>query len=435
MSNIEIVCFSEGKYYKNNAYHWVSNNINRAGNIITFKDQRFSWNITGFTIINGRVVIIFPKNYLVPEEKELVKEHGMILLKALMRYRYEHTIEMEEAELLFGNKINDSSRISTAVFIIRDYLDYGLINRKRIIKSMIRDGKIDWALTIKKTDPIPSNGSMAYVSFVSKARIADKYNILRKIHEYVVHKSISLWGWLLDIDERGVERSELPCQIENAISFLSEELEEAFVQREINLIKALIEFLKAESGVQNYAKLEILATPYFYWVWEAVCGYIYGNQYMKLRDLVPEPKWHIKEIKAKVSQRPDILFIDEDVLYILDAKYYNYHRNVPGWHDVVKQLYYRQTIKSALNSRNKKIYNNIKHIENVFILPDTDNINTEYIGYVEVQDVEEMDIVLAYSINTKAAMKAYAFREESHFKENLILKLKEFRTERNNKQY
>lgn len=259
----------------------------------------------------------------------------------------------------------------------------------------------------------------------------DSGNVLRQIHEFIVGDCASLWGWLLNYDGEELGVKQLPCPLDEAIDILREELANTFVQREIALLNTMIEYLNALRGVRDNSKMEFLCTPYFHWIWEAICGYIFDNDYNHLKVYVPSPEWHSNMFIAGIEQRPDILFHDEDTLYILDAKYYNYHRNVPGWHDVVKQFYYRLTLMKALNSQTAKDeLANIRKIENVFVFPGDKEIGVQYLGYVDVKNVDELGTVKAYLVDSLMAMRAYALREESDFKMDLITELKGQKTEK-----
>lgn len=425
------LCFSEGAVYSTKNYPFLVDTLSGDGSYISVRSDRFSWNVTGFSIVDTTPVIVFPKNYSVPDNDRDIRYEAMLLLKTLLRYRDEHEFDVEESELLFGDSSNDSSRISSAIFIVEDYLQYGLIRREHEICTTTRLGRTDWTRTINKTIPLIEKRGIAYPEPVMRVSTFDSGNVLRQIHEFIVGDCASLWGWLLNYDGEELGVKQLPCPLDEAIDILREELANTFVQREIALLNTMIEYLNALRGVRDNSKMEFLCTPYFHWIWEAICGYIFDNDYNHLKVYVPSPEWHSNMFIAGIEQRPDILFHDEDTLYILDAKYYNYHRNVPGWHDVVKQFYYRLTLMKALNSQTAKDeLANIRKIENVFVFPGDKEIGVQYLGYVDVKNVDELGTVKAYLVDSLMAMRAYALREESDFKMDLITELKGQKTEK-----
>jgi hypothetical protein len=46
---------------------------------------------------------------------------------------------------------------------------------------------------------------------------------------------------------------------------------------------------------------------------------------------------------------------------ILDAKYYDFIQSPPGWHDIVKQFYYKRVLSETMGVQT--------HIENFFVAP------------------------------------------------------------------
>lgn len=413
--------FSEGQSYPVSNFPRLVETLGGDELYMHVSSGRFSWQVSGFAIVENTPVIVFPKNYTLPEREEDMREETMMLLRSLLRYRNEHDFETEDSELLFGDTLNDSSRIASAIYIIEDFLQYGLITRTREITSSTRPGKTDWARTIRLKQPLISEGDVIYMQRVTRVNTFDAGNIIRQIHQCIVGDCASLWGWLLQYEssEGGIEQ--LPCSCEEAIRLMRKELSVTYVQREITLLKTMIEYLSAVKGAQENGKKEFLCTPYFHWIWEAICGYLFENEYSRLKVHIPSPEWHVKNLPSNISQRPDILFRKEKKLYILDAKYYNYYRNLPGWHDVVKQFFYRETIKAVLTgSRIPEDFQGIQEIENLFVFPGEGNSDLEYLGFVDVAGVPNLGVVKAFAVNSRKAIRAYALREESFFKDELV---------------
>ena len=259
---------------------------------------------------------------------------------------------------------------------------------------------------------------------IMKSFINDPLNILQRIHKYVVYNCAELWGWLFNFSVDNIGQTELPCSYDEAVSVLTAELSVSFVQRDISLINVLLDYLKALHGKDYAGKTEILSTFYFQWIWEAVCGYIFDNNYNQFKAFVPMPKWFSSRFSGRIEQRPDILFYHERVLYILDAKYYNFHESVPGWHDTVKQFFYRYTILNNIKKAEKIIGSPVGSIKNIFIFPGQEERDLEFIGYVSIPEVPSLDKIYSYVINTKKALEAYSEQSQTLFKQLLVNDLK-----------
>lgn len=416
----DILCFSEGNIYSINRYEAIINELKFFSSVISVWGEVFKFNITGILIVGTTPVVVFPKNYSIPDTYDSKRVEASVLLRVLLRYQFEHPSRLEEQDLFLGNDENHNSRIISAIFLIEDYQKYGYLNRKVDLSSAYRTGYIDWPATINKTFPYISHKRPVYLSPIMRSAVIDPSNIIRSIHKFVIADCTRLWGWILGCSPID-HLDPLPCSLSEAISILEMELTRTFVQRDVNVIKNMIEYLSYTTGENRSHNLEILATPYFYWVWEAICGYIFDNQYGSLKSIIPQPVWESKAIKANITQRPDILFVENNDFYILDAKYYNYHLSLPGWSDVVKQMFYKYTIEKQLHSLlGRRLIGEIKNINNIFILPEDSERDITYLGYVHVKEVDQLGKIDAFAINTKRAMKAYATRNKADFRSLLI---------------
>ena len=61
------LCFSEGAVYSTKNYPFLVDTLSGDGSYISVRSDRFSWNVTGFSIVDSTPVIVFPKNYSVPD--------------------------------------------------------------------------------------------------------------------------------------------------------------------------------------------------------------------------------------------------------------------------------------------------------------------------------------------------------------------------------
>lgn len=352
--HIEPICLNDSQFYSINSFPTISDKLYTYPEICVVYEKSFQFKFTGILVINDIPVIVFPKNYKLPMESKDIIDQAGTLIRVFLRYRNEPIHELDENTYLFGDKNNNNSRITTAIRIMEDYRMYGYLHRELVISSTTRKGRIDWAATVNKTIPTVNHNRVVYDAPIIRCSMVDNENIVYKLHRYVISQCIKMWGWLFGINlSNEMEYEKLPCPITEAIFSLKAELRNVYVQREINVINMLISYLTAESGCEKKYNKEILGTQYFNIIWESICGYLFNNKYSVLSSLVPQPEWESKIVSGRISQRPDVFAVDEKRLYILDAKYYNFKLNLPGWHDVVKQLFYRHTV--ILNLRKKGV--------------------------------------------------------------------------------
>ena len=417
-----MLCFSERYLYDKDQNKEIYNALLSYSNVIYSEKNGFKFIVTGFIVLGEQLIVVFPKNYTIPADLSKVRYEAALLFKTLMKYRSEKYHSQNEIELLFGGDSSSSSSISAAVHIVYDYVRYGLLKRNIQKKATSYNGRIDWVATINKTSSSCNHRRPVYLSPIVSTTVTDFNNIVTQIHQYVAQQCCYLWGWLIGYDSiDNLSQIDMPVSTTEALSILRQELLSTYVQREIELIKALINFLEATTGNAYQNKLSIIATPYFYYVWESICNCVFETQYHKLAYMIPQPKWKSQIINTSASQRPDTLFLYKNIFFIFDAKYYNYNNNLPGWHDIVKQLFYKISLEKALqNPKYSDTLREINELANVFILPDNSEHYIRYIGQVDVSELPELGCVYAFSLNTKRAMAVYVNEDKASIKNDMI---------------
>lgn len=415
--NIQI--FVEKQRYLISDYQSIIDSIDIADELIKKDLNGFEFKITGFIITCNKPLIIFPKNYHIPSNHEQIKKECMTLLQVILKYRMEKFHVPEEMQLLFGDENHSTGRIVSSIELIEDYLRNGFIIKKREIVSSKKIGYTDWNATVNKLTPVITHGKPIYLQPVKRNKVYDTDNLLTKIHKWVINDCICTWGWLFGIDENILEIAN-PYDSQLMINVLKNELIKTFIQRDVSVIKNLINYIEAKHGSEKVTSYNTMATPYFNLIWESICAFVYSNEYANLSKWVAQPVWDGPIILKNISQRPDILFVNYKTFYILDAKYYDYHNTIPGWHDVVKQLFYKFTIESKLrNSGNKTI----ESYENVLIFPENSKNDFTYLGRVYVDGVMDLGEVKAFAINTKCAMEAYSSGRKDKFRDELLIQI------------
>lgn len=414
----------EYKEYENDyPDDFVTQLINRE--ICSIKNNKIKFKVTGLLIYKKTFIIIFPKNYNVPHDEKDLKKHAQVLFQVLLKYKQEsNNLNVEEMELLGGGYGQDKEAIYTAYQIISDFIENGPLKKEIRIEASSNSGRIDWSATINKKQPIFSGGSVIYNDTVSKKNTIDHHHLLLQLYRYCVNKSIEKYGWLFDLSlENGKEFNELPCDIDYGINFLKKELNSTFVDREMKVIKILRDFLSGiESERFEKIEIEVMVTPYFHNVWEVICSFNFKNQYKALRSLIPKTRWEIKSSAMVQSQRPDIMFIKEKTLYILDAKYYDIDTNLPGWSDIVKQLFYAFTIFKNITVKTDQRIKQLETVENAFLFPSGDLEPIKFVGRVGIEENNDLGYIKAYKVNTFLAMQCYLGKRRFNFIDQIVSK-------------
>lgn len=387
---------------------------------------------TGILIYKNKFITIFPKSYNLPHHERNILEHIQLLFEVLLKYREVANISAEEMDLLGGKAGEQNENIYTSYLLIQDFIDNGYLMKEIKEKSLSQSGKIDWSATINKMQPIFSGHSVIYPEPISRRSIIDRQNRLYLLHKYCVYKSVEKYGWLLGMtwEQTNLDETVLDSDIRYWINFLTTELNSTFVEREIIVIKMMIDFLSGIEEQDSDEKLETLITPFFQNVWEYICSINFNNQYRELKSIIPKLTWEIESNAVVQNQRPDIMVLKEKQMYILDAKYYDIGTNLPGWPDVVKQLFYASTIFNNIKSNKYKISNGklkkelkrLEKVKNIFLFPSGEIDPIKYVGKVNVENNNDFEDIVAYKVNTFLAMKCFLGKEKYNYVNQLSLK-------------
>lgn len=418
--------FIENKQYQN-IFPMEITDIWQEKRICRLHGKMISFEVTGLLIFKGEFLMIFPKSYELPTTDIKIKKHIEILIKVLLKYKTENVLDPLESELLGGKNGGNIENLITAYQLIQDFTQNGYLLKETLIKSTNYSGKVDWPTTIKKRHPILSEKYVVYDNPIFHKKITDQQNLLVKLHKYCIYKSIEEFGWLLGISSDFAEPEQnllINYDLTFLINFLTSELNNTFVDRGINVITLLIQFISGVNPENPEEKLETLATPYFQNVWETMCSVNFKNQYHSLKQIIPKLKWEIDSNATVQPQRPDLIIIRGNTLYILDAKYYNIEKNLPGWSDIVKQLFYGYTIYSNIQSNENLVphlkIHNITRVYNAFLFPSSKLEAISYAGKVEVEGNIQLGNIKAFSINTFLMMKCYIGIENFPFINNFV---------------
>lgn len=382
------------------------------------QDDKLVFKCTGFIVVQNQIYVVFPKGCIIPEDDHNLKIHVRLLINVLMKYSHNKNKLDPIEESLLGGLGDNQNYISAAFWLIEDFSKYGIVDFVEEEYGINHSNNINWARTIKNSQPLISNKNPVYLDLVTKKKVRSK-NIISQIHNYVIEECLRMYGWLFEYDNVIGSKYSLPCDEGVAIHLLELEIQNTFEERKLNLYFNLKEFIL---GSHNESKEEILTfvTPYFHTVWEKMCYFIFSNDDYKL-PILPKPFWKTHEKKAETEQIPDIMYKEEETLVIIDAKYYQIKyapKKLPGWGDLVKQFFYRHTL----------IKNEEKIIENVFLFPGQTKKEIKYLGYAALEEVDDsfnLGRINGYILDIDTIMYCYVNNDKGNFKNRLSDMIKE----------
>lgn len=381
-------------------------------NMCKEKNGVIFFKFVGVVLTKNCAICVFPKGYILPSNSNELKRDAIFLIETLNRYKIENRKSLEEAEVEFLKGIGEKENVAAALWLLQDFSENGLINIHTDTHILNGKGNIHWKHTINRINPVISNGQPIYLDYYSHYKSYDQNNIIRLIHNYAVSTALETYGWLF-YRELKVEINDFNLDIETIIYTLQSQLQNTFSDREITLYSNIIDFLSNNKEENNEHDVTTLLTPYFHTVWEKICDFIFQGQKNVLG--MPKPYWEIDNERKYTNQIPDTLFINNNHLYILDAKYYRTEK-LPGWHDLVKQFFYALTLVSTVVHPTQ---NTIIH--NIMIFPSRNkDTSINYLGSAKIQNNENFGEVKGYTLDIVSAMKYYSSYSTGELQKQLI---------------
>lgn len=364
----------------------------------------------GVFIFKRHVVFAAPK-YWNPTNKSYYE-----VVDILRRYfsRENRRSITEHANIIEYKDESTFREFDALMTLINWYKEHGIYTREQR-KHSISNGRVNWLKTLSSTAPLFSSGSVVYPYPISatQTNITNEISFLQLLvlKELLIKYEIPL-PHSIEIDFNHL-KSHLPedpfSEIGKSyyLNRLERERLDVFRTDRLVLLDLLIECLNGFNKLSGYSRCQFYGTNAFYAVWEDACRYFLVNDLIQNDIKIAQPKWYLwngnhfnKEFDGG-QQRPDIMKLDDDGnVIILDAKYYYpFPKAFPGWQDIVKQIYYSQSITSHLDT--KRI--------NAFLFPDPSASDFQFAGKVAVESEGSQIFpeVEAWLVNPKIVFNHY----------------------------
>ncbi|WP_167751456.1 LlaJI family restriction endonuclease [Lentibacillus salicampi] len=363
------------------------------------------FNVTGIIHANQNFFVVLPKGYRIPDNINTKVTLAKKIYNVLFKYKSTKILEKDESYWLGDTQTTTTFDVSKK--LIDDFRQNGLITlQKRTFENNGR-GNINWPKTFKTKTPYIKKSELVYLDFVTTKNNIVSNETISLIHSFILWNISDTYGWLFNFKYKDYSKTFTHSFMRYN---LLRALNETYMDRDIRIIKFLLSYIDNRLNEENN-NYNIFVTKYFDRVWETICAKVMGNMPM-LQKMVPKPYWIYLEDKKETSQIPDILVqMNKDELIIYDAKYYTLNQNkhnLPGWGDIVKQLFYRLSLKHQY----KKIYN-------IFLFPGTVKHAFNFSAYASVSDFEAtFGNVLGYLLDIDYAIEIYLNNNEKQHQLN-----------------
>ena len=302
--------------------------------------------------------------YHLGETEEELRSDILLLLKTLSS-----NTKIKESQLIMPSREYNKIEfpLEAHISIIKDFYKYGYYTETKIRHIKSKRGKIDWNKTIKTQKKYVQDSDFFYLDFITRQNKSNENELVTLIHKYCVYISFKVIGWLFSTYLP--QKSEIRYNKALFETVIKNKYTSTFDDREKNLFKNMLSIINHEGNPNAPVNYEY-GTSRFEYIWEKMIDRAFGLDDKK--DFFPGTYWIIDEKRSKnYSLEPDTIMINENNIYVLDAKYYKYGltnsiRDLPESTSINKQITYAEYI--ATNQKFKEEYKDFK-IYNGFIMP------------------------------------------------------------------
>lgn len=361
------------------------------------------------------MLYFFPKYYdmntvtgkAILDNKSLPYKHFCNILKTINKYRQDEWKQRSIQENTLETNIEEDyetvkhGKLALAITLIGDYLENGIYSNMKSYRTQCGNGAIDWQYTIDSVMPVIHDNTPYYFEYWTNNRIANTETLITRLHEAIIKDcaDVLLKYGIADLLDLCVPI--IPCESElnyfgnelNLLMLIEKEMSVQFITQKQHLLKLMYLYVKSDAMISVSQGITMFGTKSFHMVWEKVCGKVFGNQLdedipsefipddfnkeLKWSQVESRSIWYIgdnnsgnadddEKEKNASKLKLDFIALKNDILYILDAKYYipvfpdNNEENIkgcPGVGDVNKQHLYQLTYHPLIKKNNWKVVN------------------------------------------------------------------------------
>ena len=323
----------------------------------------------GIQVTAEKVQISFPAGYELSDSEDGIRNDILNLIDILTEFKTDNSNIDFSGDNTFS--LVDFP-VHSYLFLIRDFLMTGHYYMKTtpISKTDIK-GQIQWNKTFQNQHPyIQDDTDLIYTKFTVRNSITNDTNILSLIHQYCVHQSFSILGWLYVnfIPPAPVYK----ISNNEALSIINKQISKTHKDKDLQLLFSMKSVLSSQNGKTNRS-ISYYGVNKFHVIWENLIDRAFGIT--NKAEYYPHTCWLFNPGIRKNNHPliPDSIMLLDDKCYILDAKYYRYGitgdpNHAPDSSDINKQVTYGDNIHAT------KPFDNA-HLYNCFILPFNRNNN------------------------------------------------------------
>lgn len=363
----------------------------------------------GIALKQNKIVAVFPKNYKYNTNK--INEDIQVLSILLKELNLNNELNSYEYTTVSNG---NETFLYSCLFIYNywskngDYFDIKKQNNSQNFKV------INWKQTISNSYLLDPDNSIINPS--GAQYIKDFDSDLAILFKYALRKSLRFIRFLVPMNIVKIEN--FRTIDESQIRFMLKKLKRStYHSDKINLINHIENVVIGNENFQKNNKEFFIYSKHFNIAWEFIVSRLLKSEYKVLCHLVPDIKVELdpqyEDYFVMFRQVPDILYIEDKRVVIVDAKYYDVRHTFPNKDDFIKQFFYDITLRT----------NRIKN--NYFVFCGSSSKMVTKIGQVQIENISENIVIknkiILYVFDTKQAIENYLFHNLSEdYRKELI---------------
>lgn len=280
------------------------------------------------------------------------------------------------------------------------------------VRRSVDHRAVHWSRTLRGSDAIHTNGGTLYdLPYVSRRQgqrtlvTSVQVSVLNALRRKYAHDERLPE---LPLDLAVIRDEDLRRRAAYWAKLVRMEMGTVFRAELLALLSNLLEYFDVRQDLEGPVRHRAVGTNAFHVVWERALRVVLGDAPSFAKKL-SQPAWHFDNPPLTVrrgGQRPDIFLAFDDVLAVLDAKYYfPLPRSLCGWGDLVKQHFYAASFPAS------------QAVQSGLLFPDSRVDLAERVGKVVMEATAGIDSrfseIAVLRVNPGHVLRAYVRSAQS----------------------
>ena len=382
------------------------------------RNGRYSTDFVGFVSSRQDVYFSAPKvNMDAPDGRASGNLLRNVLEHFMTRIPNTNSLEVDQARRLEFKDESLVREIEIYLSLANFYMINGLYIPEARTENRTYDGRINWSKTLARTLPLHCDEGSLYTDPINHSYTRKPDEVSQIFASVLAHLDSKYGGLFIEplaqrmkADVLIISEAALLANRTRWSALLMRAMQGTARTDHLSMFLALRQFFEDHPNGNGSQGPRLLGTFSFHSVWEDALKFVFDDQFEDMRHQLAQPIWHFLDARGTTKltggkQRPDVLLETKDKILVIDAKYYY---PLPtercGWTDLVKQLFYSESIVGKAKEQ----------VRNVLVfpasLPDKIRVRGKVLLEHHGSAVKKFSEILVVEVDANLILRAYAKR-------------------------